>query len=110
MRRRHFIAGLGGVAAWPLAARAQLQPAVPAVGVLHEVSPGVATNEFAVGVLPGLAEMGFVEGRNVIVDHRFAEGHVERLPSLAAEMVLQNRAVIVAANTNSALAAKVAPG
>ena len=110
MKRREFIAGLGGAVGWPLAGRAQPQPAVPAVGVLHEEAPGVAANDFAAGVLPGLAEMGFVEGRNVIVDHRFAEGHVERLPSLAAEMVLQNRAVIVAANTNSALAAKVAPG
>jgi putative tryptophan/tyrosine transport system substrate-binding protein len=76
--------------------------------VLDEGAPGVFANDFAAGVLPGLAEMGFFKGRNVNVDHRFAEGHIERLRSLAAEMVLQNRAVIVAANTNSALAAKAA--
>jgi putative tryptophan/tyrosine transport system substrate-binding protein len=108
MRRREFIAGLAGAVAWPLAGRAQQQPAIRAVGVIDEGSPGAFANDFAAGVLAGLAEMGFVEGRNVIVEHRFAEGHVERLPSLAAEMVLQNRAVIVAANTNSALAAKAA--
>jgi putative tryptophan/tyrosine transport system substrate-binding protein len=88
MRRREFIAGLGA-AEWPAVAQAQQQPIVPAVGVLHETPPGVFTNDFAVGVLSGLTEMGFVDGRNVIVDHRFAEGHVERLPSLAAEMVLK---------------------
>jgi putative tryptophan/tyrosine transport system substrate-binding protein len=103
MRRRAFIAGLGSAAGWPLVGKAQQQPAVPVVGVR-----GVFANDFAAGVLPGLAEMGFVEGRNIIVDHRFAEGHVERLPSLATEMVLQNRAVIVAASTISALAAKAA--
>ena len=107
MRRREFIAGLSGALAWPLAARAQ-QQAIQAVGVLHEGPPGAAANDTTIGLIQGLAEMGFVEGRNVIVEHRFAEGNLERLPSLAAEMVLQNRAVIAAPGTNSAIAAKAA--
>jgi putative ABC transport system substrate-binding protein len=111
MRRREFIASLGA-AAWPVAARGQ-QQAIPVVGVLHEGPPGVAAIDTAVwlirvGLIQGLAEMGFVEGRDVIVEHRFAEGNVERLPSLAAEMVLQNQAVIYAEGTNSAIAAKAA--
>jgi hypothetical protein len=64
MKRREYIAGLGSAAVWPMAGKAQ-PPAVPAVGVLHEEAPRVAANDFAAGVLPGLAEMGFVEGRNV---------------------------------------------
>jgi putative ABC transport system substrate-binding protein len=106
MRRREFIAGLGGaVSAWPLALRAQ-QQAIPTVGVLREGPAGLAANDTTIGLIQGLAEMGFVEGRNVIVEQRFAE--VERLPSLAAEMVLQDRAVIAAVGTNSAIAAKAA--
>jgi putative tryptophan/tyrosine transport system substrate-binding protein len=109
VKRREFIAGLGGAAAWPVVARAQ-QKIVPSVGVLHEGPPGVAANDFEAGVLRGLAEMGFFEGRNVVLDRRFAQGHVERLPGLATELVLGNRAAIVAAGTNSTLAAKAAAG
>jgi ABC-type uncharacterized transport system substrate-binding protein len=110
MRRREFITLLGGATAWPVAARAQQGQRMRRVGVLHEGPPGVAANEFEAGVLRGLAEMGFFEGRNVVLDRRFADGYVERLPALAAELVLGNPAAIVVAGTNSALAAKAASG
>jgi putative tryptophan/tyrosine transport system substrate-binding protein len=106
MRRREFIAGLGA-AAWPLAARAQ-QQIVPSVGVLLEGSPGAGVSDFNAGLLRGLAETGFVEGRNLGIDQRLAQGHVERLPALATDLVLGNRAAIVAGGTNSTLAAKAA--
>jgi putative ABC transport system substrate-binding protein len=107
MRRREFITGLGSAATWPIAARAQ-QQAIPVVGLLQEGPPGLVANDMAVALIQGLAEMGFIEGRNIILEHRFAEGNVERLTSLAAEMVLQNQAVIAASGTNSAITAKAA--
>jgi putative ABC transport system substrate-binding protein len=106
--RRQFITLLGGgaAAAWPLAARAQ-QPVKPAVGVLY---PGWAAvlRHLMTAFRQGLNETGFVEGQNVTVEYRFADGQYERLPELAADLVRQKVTVLVAATSVAARAAKVA--
>jgi putative ABC transport system substrate-binding protein len=107
MRRRHFIGLAGGVAAWPLVARAQ-RPSLPVVGFLGTTSPqGYAT--FVHGFQLGLKEAGFVEGDNVTTIYRWAEGQYERLPGLAADLVSRHVSVIVATGgLPSSLAAKQA--
>jgi putative ABC transport system substrate-binding protein len=103
MKRRAFIAGLGGSAAWALAARGQ-QP-TPLVGFLDSVTP----NETLLGAFRGgLGEMGFVEGRNVVIEFRLAGGHYDSLPTLAADLVARQVTVIVAVGVAGALAAKSA--
>src|SRR5215470_1609916 len=109
MRRREFIAGIGGAAAWPLAAWAQQSATMPVVGYLSSQSPDRAqSREFRGGFQRGLSETGFVEGRNVAVDYLWAENHNDRLPALAAELARRKVRVIVATNTASAIAAKEA--
>jgi len=105
MRRRDFIAGLGSAAAWPVVTRAQ-QTAVPVIGFLNGGSPG-GYAPYAAAFHQGLKEAGFVEGQNVAVEYRWADGQYDRLPAMAAELVRRQPAVIVA-NTFGALAAKVA--
>jgi putative ABC transport system substrate-binding protein len=106
MRRREFIAALGGgIAAWPLAASGQQQK-MPVVGYLSAVARG-PFEHFLAGFLEGLKEFGYTEGQSVSIEYRWAEGHYDRLPALAADLVSRNVSVIAATGGNfSGLAAK----
>jgi putative ABC transport system substrate-binding protein len=107
MKRRTFIAGLGGAAAWSLAAEAQ-QPGMPVVGFLHSDSADAVVREVA-WIRGGLAETGYVEGQNVRIEYRWANGQYDRLPALVADLIQRRVVAILAAGAaNSVLAAKEA--
>ena len=106
MRRREFITLLGGAAPlWPLAASAQ-QPAIPVIGVLSVGSPDMANPDNDAAFERGLAERGYVVGRNVTIERRWARGNHDRLPELAQELVHLNPALIMGGGNVVALAAR----
>lgn len=105
MRRRQFVAHLGGiVAAWPIAALAQ-PTGIPLIGFLHQTSPEPV---LLAAFHQGLKEAGYIEGKNVLIDHQWARGDYRRLPVLANEIVSRRAAVVVAMYLPAALAAKAA--
>jgi putative tryptophan/tyrosine transport system substrate-binding protein len=105
MRRRQFITLLGGAAAWPLAARAQQAP-LPVIGLVGSDASSLASRLDAFRT--GLGETGHVEGRNVAIEYRFAEGHNERIPAFVAELLRAPPAVIAAGGLPALLAVKAA--
>src|SRR5262249_39359725 len=106
LKRRELITLLGGAAAWPLAVRAQ-QAAMPVIGFLNGLGPNDRSN-LSAAFRRGLGETGFVDGRNVAIEYRFAENHYERLPALAADLAGRKVAVIAATGGGASILAAMA--
>src|SRR5262249_50213603 len=106
IERRKFLATLGGAAAWPLAARAQQTP-MPVVGYLNLGSPESDVPRLT-GLRRGLSQTGYIEGRNMVIEYRWAGNQTDRLPALAADLVQLRVAVIVSPGLVATLAAKAA--
>ena len=106
MNRREFIAGLGSAATWPAAAWAQQK--MPVIGYLGSQSADDDYKNVTVPFLQGLKETGYVEGQNVAIEYRWAEGQRDRLPALAADLVRRRVAIIAAGTSFTALTAKAA--
>jgi putative ABC transport system substrate-binding protein len=107
MRRREFMTLVGGTAVWPLAARAQQTQKVARIGFLGAESATSYANQLR-GFRQGLADLGYIEGTTVVIEYRWAEGKIARLPELAVELVRSNVELIVTHGTPGALAAKQA--
>jgi putative ABC transport system substrate-binding protein len=105
MKRREFITLLGGVAAWPLAARAQPPPKLPTIGVLGPINAAVA-GQWTAALVQRLRELGWIEGRTVAIEYRWAQGRAERATEIADEFVRLNVDVIVTSGTINVMAAK----
>jgi putative ABC transport system substrate-binding protein len=105
MKRREFITLVGGAATWPLAARAQQPKKIPRVGLLSTFSPSEAM-PWHQALREGLRHLGWVEGENITVEHRYAESRLDRLPALASDLVRLNVDLIVADTMSPAFAAK----
>ena len=107
MKRRAFIAGLAGATAWPFAARAQHSGKLPTIGFLGESTPS-GQRQWAAAFVQRLRELGWVEGRNIAIEYRWAEGRNERFAELVPELVRLKVDAIVTQGTPSVLAAKQA--
>jgi putative tryptophan/tyrosine transport system substrate-binding protein len=107
MRRREFLGLIGSAAGWPLSAQAQQPTSMPLIGFMNGASAALST-EYLQHFRQGLAEMGYVEGQNLAIEFRWANGRYDQLPGLAADLVTRNVAVIAATSTPAGLPAKAA--